>query len=310
RTLASQNYQVFVEVTPHPVLMGAMNDTLEEVAQEAGPGSVPAAVCGTLRRDDGGTTRLVTSLAEAFVNGAPVNWTSVLPVGERIELPTYAFQHEQFWPPAAGPALGGDAVSLGLGAVGHPLLGAAVELAGGTGVVCTGRLSVRTHPWLGDHVVGGVVLLPGTGFVEMVVRAGDQVGCGLLEELTLQAPLIFPADGGGVQVQVVVADADEDGRRMVEVFSRPDAADAQQGWAQHASGVVAPSEGSAVAEEDFAVWPPRGATAVDVSGMYESLADTPYGYGPAFQGLRAVWRRGEDLFAEVALPESVAQEAG
>ncbi|MER7674913.1 SDR family NAD(P)-dependent oxidoreductase, partial [Kitasatospora sp. NPDC096128] len=310
RTLAGQGHQVFVEVTPHPVLMGAMNDTLEEVAEEAGPGSVPAGVCGTLRRDDGGAQRLITSLAEAFVSGAPVNWTAVLPSAERVELPTYAFRHEQFWPPAAGPVLGGDAVSLGLGAVGHPLLGAAVELAGGAGLVCTGRLSVRTHPWLADHVVGGAVLLPGTGFVEMVVRAGDQVGCGLLEELTLQAPLIFPAEGGGVQVQVVLAASDAEGRRGVEVFSRPDTAEAQQGWVQHASGVVAPAEGGAVTEEDFAVWPPRGATAVDVSGMYESLADTPYGYGPAFRGLRAVWRRGEDLFAEVALPEDVAADAG
>ncbi|MFF1799153.1 acyltransferase domain-containing protein, partial [Kitasatospora sp. NPDC058263] len=222
RTLAGQGHQLFIEVTPHPVLLGAMNDTLEEVALDSA--ALPAAVCGTLRRDDGGAQRLLASLAEAFVNGAPVDWRTVLPAAESVELPTYAFQHEQFWPPAAAPSLGGDAVSLGLGAVGHPLLGAAVELAGGAGLVCTGRLSLRTHPWLADHVVGGVALLPGTGFVEMVVRAGDQVGCGLLEELTLQAPLILPADGSGVQVQVVVAAADADGRRTVEVFSRPDAA--------------------------------------------------------------------------------------
>ncbi|MFF1798883.1 acyltransferase domain-containing protein, partial [Kitasatospora sp. NPDC058263] len=307
RTLAGQGHQLFVEVTPHPVLLGAMNDTLEEVAQEAGPGIVPAAVCGTLRRDEGGVTRLVTSLAEAFVQGAPVDWRTVLPAAERVELPTYAFQHERYWPRAAGPALGGDAVSLGLGAVGHPLLGAAVELAGGAGLVCTGRLSVRTHPWLADHVVGGVALLPGTGFVEMVVRAGDELGCGLLEELTLQAPLVLPADGGGVQVQVVLAEADSEGRRTVEVFSRPDG---QEEWAQHADGVVAPAGEAPVAEEDFAVWPPRGATAVDVTGIYEAGAGASYGYGPAFRGLRAVWRRGEDLFAEVALPEGVAADAG
>ncbi|MEU1510443.1 beta-ketoacyl synthase N-terminal-like domain-containing protein, partial [Kitasatospora sp. NPDC005748] len=308
RTLAGQGHQVFVEVTPHPVLLGAMNDTLEEVALDSA--ALPAAVCGTLRRDDGGAQRLLASLAEAFVNGAPVDWRTVLPAAESVELPTYAFQHEQFWPPAVAPSLGGDAVSLGLGAVGHPLLGAAVELAGGAGLVCTGRLSLRTHPWLADHVVGGVALLPGTGFVEMVVRAGDQVGCGLLEELTLQTPLIFPADGSGVQVQVVVAAADADGRRTVEVFSRPDAADAQQAWLQHASGLVAHAGEPALAEEDFAVWPPRGATAVDVSGMYEALAGTPYGYGPAFRGLRAVWRRGDEVFAEVALPEGVAADAG
>ncbi|WP_374223081.1 type I polyketide synthase [Streptomyces sp. FH025] len=118
RTLASQNYQVFVEVTPHPVLMGAMNDTLEEVAQEAGPGAVPAAVCGTLRRDEGGTARLVTSFAEAFVNGATVDWRVVLPAAERVELPTYAFQHQRYWPQgvlalptSAGSVLGGDGAS-------------------------------------------------------------------------------------------------------------------------------------------------------------------------------------------------------
>ncbi|MFI1769979.1 type I polyketide synthase, partial [Streptomyces sp. NPDC020800] len=309
RVLAGQGHQVFVEVTPHPVLLGAMNDTLGEVAEDAGPGAVPAAVCATLRRDDGGPTRLLTSLAEAFVQGVAVDWTAVLPSAGRVELPTYAFQHERYWPPEAGPTVAGDAVSLGLGAVGHPLLGAAVELAGGAGVVCTGRLSVRTHPWLADHVVGGVVLLPGTGFVELVVRAGDQVGCGVLEELTLQAPLVLPAGGGGVQVQVVVAAADVDGRRTVEVFSRPDDG-SQDAWVQHASGVIAPAGAPVQADEDLKVWPPRGATAVDISGMYDALAAASYTYGSAFQGLRAVWRRGHDVFAEVALPETVTQEAG
>ncbi|MEU3545208.1 SDR family NAD(P)-dependent oxidoreductase, partial [Streptomyces paromomycinus] len=116
RVLAGRGHQVFIEVTPHPVLMGAMNDTLEEAAQEAGPGIVPAAVCGTLRRDEGGPAQLVTSLAEAFVSGALVNWQAVLPAGRRVELPTYAFQHERFWPKAAAAVSGGDPVSLGLGA--------------------------------------------------------------------------------------------------------------------------------------------------------------------------------------------------
>ncbi|WP_435844705.1 type I polyketide synthase [Streptomyces chrestomyceticus] len=309
RVLAGRGHQVFVEVTPHPVLMGAMNDTLEEVAQEAGPGAEPAAVCGTLRRDDGGAERLLLSLAEAFVNGAELDWQAVLPAGRRVELPTYAFQHERFWPKVAAAAFGGDPVSLGLGAVGHPLLGAAVELAGGAGLVCTGRLSVRTHPWLADHAVGGVVLLPGTGFVELAVCAGDQVGCGVLEELTLQAPLAFPEDGAAVQIQVVLAGSDAEGRRSVEVFSRSDVAGQSQGWTQHASGVLAPAGPAAAAEGDFVVWPPRDATTVDVSGFYQAAGANSYGYGPAFQGLRAVWRRGEEVFAEVALPEEVAEDA-
>ncbi|MGK5638498.1 type I polyketide synthase, partial [Streptomyces sp. URMC 126] len=313
RTLAGTDHQVFIEVSPHPVLLAPITDTLEAAAADIGPGARPGAVCGTLRRDDGGTTRLVTSLAEAFVAGATVDWAAVLPTAERVELPTYAFRHERYWPkgmlalPGAAPAGGGDPASLGQAAAGHPLLRAVVELGGGTGLVCTGRLSLRSQPWLADHAVGGVVLLPGTGFVEMVVSAGHQVGCSLLEELTLQAPLVLPRDGAGVQVQVVVGAADDEGRREADVYSRLDRADDEQEWVKNAGAVIAPSRTTAQEERDFDVWPPRNAEAVDITDLYTvHLADI---YGPAFQGLRSVWLRGDDIFAEVALPEPVAEDA-
>ncbi|AGL16005.1 polyketide synthase type I [Actinoplanes sp. N902-109] len=287
RILAEQGHDMFIECTPHPVMTGALTDTVD------------AAVISTLRRDDGGTTRLVTSFAEAFVRGAHVDWTKVLPAGHQVDLPTYAFQHQRFWPDAAVPVTGGDPVSLGLGAVGHPLLGAAVELAGGAGLVCTGLLSVKTQPWLADHAVGGTILLPGTGFVELVTRAGDQVGCGLIEELTLQAPLIIPAGGAGVQVQVVLDPADADGRRELQVFSRVD----ESGWTQHATGTVAPAQPAPSADADLTVWPPRNATPIPIDGIYEAFATGALIYGPVFRGLRAAWRSGNDVYAEVALPE-------
>ncbi|WP_275411864.1 type I polyketide synthase, partial [Winogradskya humida] len=309
RLLAGSDHQLFVEVTPHPVLLGAVDDILQEVADAAGPGAVAGAVCGTLRRDDGGVTRLVTSLAEAFVNGAGVDWTAVLPAAHRVELPTYAFRHERYWPeglfalPTGGT--GGDPVALGLGALEHPLLGAAVELAGGAGLVCTGRLSLRAQPWLADHTVGGMALLPGTAFVELAIRAGDQVGCGVVEELTLQAPLVVPADGSGVQVQVVLGAADGDGRHEVQVFSRTGP---EQAWTEHASGVVAPADRDAVPDPELAVWPPQNATPIDVSGLYAGRLSEVY--GPSFHGLRAAWRRGDDIFTEVELPGAGAGSYG
>ena len=229
-----------------------------------------------------------------------------------VELPTYAFQHQHYWakPPASVP---GDLKSAGLDSVGHPLLGAAVELAGGGGLVCTGRLSLRDQPWLGDHAVGGVVLLPGTAFMELAVVAGYQAGCPSVEELTLAAPLVVPSQGA-LQVQVTVGGPDPAGRRAVEVHARPDSAAAGQDapWTRHAVGalVPAPATASGFAAGEFSVWPPPDADPVDVSGVYDSLAAVGYGYGPAFQGLRAAWRRGDDIFAEVELPPDAAAEAG
>ncbi|WP_346168420.1 type I polyketide synthase, partial [Streptomyces javensis] len=302
RTLLDDGHGVFIEVSPHPVLTLPVQQTVE--AAEA-----QAVVVGTLRRDEGGPERFLTSAAEVFVRGAEVNWTTALEDrgGRRVELPTYVFQRERYWLEA--PADAGDVGSVGLGSLGHPLLGAVVSLASGGGVLLNGRLSLATHGWLADHAVHGIVLLPGTAFVELVVQAGDQVGCGRVEELVLEAPLILP-EQGGVQIQVEAGEADASGFREVSVFSREEADGEGAVWTRHARGVLAPMEGARGASFDFGVWPPVGAEVVDVSGEYVRAAENGLEYGPVFQGLKRAWRRDGEVFAEVGLPEEERERAG
>ncbi|UYM26009.1 polyketide synthase dehydratase domain-containing protein [Streptomyces albus] len=181
-----------------------------------------------------------------------------------------------------------------------------MELAGADGLILTGRLSTRSHPWLADHVVQGTVLVPGTALLEMAVRAADEAGCETVEELTLSAPLVLP-ESGAVRVQVGVGEPDEAGRRTVAIHSR-DEGDERQPWSLHAQGVLAPDAvdaDPAAQGFDASVWPPQDAVPVDVTDCYESLAETGLRYGPVFRGLRAAWRRDAEVFAEVALPDGV-----
>src|ERR1700683_1172329 len=197
---------------------------------------------------------------------------------------------------------GGAPAGLALVAAGHPLLGAAVELPGAGGVVLTGRLSLATHPWLADHQVAGNVVLPGAAFAELVVRGGDEAGCALVEELVLQAPLVVP-ERGGVQLRVSISGPTDDGHRTAQVHSRHDDAVAGAPWTAHATATLAAT--APAPAFDLAAWPPPGAQPVDVGGVYEALAGRGLGYGPAFRGLTAAWRRGEEVFAEAALPKAV-----
>nr|AXL05387.1 rifamycin polyketide synthase, type 1 [uncultured bacterium] len=291
--LVRQGHGVFVEVSAHPVLV----QPLSEISDDA-------VVTGSLRREDGGLRRLLTSMAELFVRGVAVDWTAVLPRAARVDLPKYAFDHRHYWLRPAESAT--DAASLGQEAADHPLLGAVVQLPQSDGLVFTSRLSVRTHPWLADHAVGGVVLLPGSGLAELAVRAGDEAGCTALDELIIEAPLVVPGEGG-VRVQVALSGPDETGSRTAEVYSRRDGGTGP--WTRHATGVLSAAPGTGTGF-DFAAWPPPGAERVDVGTFYTGLAERGYGYGPAFQGLRAVWRRDGDVFAEVALPEDLRKDAG
>ncbi|MGW0769416.1 type I polyketide synthase [Streptomyces sp. NPDC002676] len=297
--LLADGYRTFLESAPHPMLTVAVQQIDSDVT-----------VIGTIRRREGGLDRFLASLGEAHVAGLPVDWQPVFADrgARQVPLPAYAFQHQSYWPTLL-PATAGDVTAAGLAAADHPLLGATVELPDSGGLLFTGRLSLDTHPWLADHAVAGVVLVPGTALVELAVRAGDHVGCDRLDELTIEAPLVLP-ERGAVQVRLTVGEADTTGRRPLTVHSRPAGAqDTATGepWTRHATGLLAVD--GAPAPAGTGVWPPAGAVPVPVDGLYERLAVDGVDYGPAFQGLRAIWQDGEDVLAEVALDQQTGADA-
>ncbi|EXU62494.1 polyketide synthase, partial [Streptomyces sp. PRh5] len=309
RTLEAQGVTTYLELGPDGVLTA--------MAQECVTDADAVGFVSALRKDRPEAEALIAAVARAHVRGVAVDWRAFFAGtgAQRTELPTYPFQRERYWLEAPAGTIG-DVASAGLGAADHPLLGAAVELPDSEGLLFTGRLSLRTHPWLADHAVMDTVLLPGTALVELAVRAGDQVGCDLLDELTLEAPLILP-ERGGVQLRVAVDEPEgPGGRRALTVYSRlEDATD--EPWIRHASGVLTVS-GSATTATGPAEWPPAAETAatatadlepLDVDGLYDGFAALGLAYGPVFQGLRRAWRRGDEVFAEVALDEDRQGEA-
>ncbi|MFI2078442.1 SDR family NAD(P)-dependent oxidoreductase, partial [Streptomyces triculaminicus] len=304
RYLHGRGVKTLLELGPDGVLTAMAQQSVDTVA-------VPV-----LRTDRDETEVLCGALATAYAQGADVDWAAFFaPYGGRVvELPTYAFLRERYWP--RGTVRTGDVSAVGLGVMGHPLLGAGVALAGGEGSVFTGRLSRTTHPWLADHVVHGQVVVPGTAFVELAVRAGDQAGCGHLDELILETPLVLPPDRA-VQLQVTVDTLDEQGRRTFAVYGRVEHTGSDDGWSdlpwtRHASGTLAPAAPPAAQDarfQGFSAWPPPDAREQRPERLYEFLADGGLAYGEVFSGVGAAWVVGRDIYAEVRLPEREQAQA-
>jgi acyl transferase domain-containing protein/NADPH:quinone reductase-like Zn-dependent oxidoreductase/acyl carrier protein len=317
RALIAERCGVFIEISPHPVLTIGVQETADSVLED--PRQIT--VIGSLRREESGRESFVRALSESWTQGVEVDWRSVLEagqIGERVELPAYAFQRRRYWLDAGEVK---DLGSIGQAGSEHPLLGAAISLAGDGGRLFTGRLSLRDQPWLADHSVMGSVVLPGAAFLELALHVCAQSGCELVQELTLEAPLAL-RESNPVAIQLSVGALDESGCRTLAIYSRllsdlDDEQLSEQGWTCNASGVLARSELDArppgwLPDGDTGVtnWPPIDAVSLPLDGLYDRLAESGLDYGRAFQGLNGVWRRGDELFAEVSLSEEQWGDAG
>ncbi|NEB77786.1 acyltransferase domain-containing protein, partial [Streptomyces sp. SID14478] len=292
--LSSPGY--WVDQVRHAVRFGDAVAALREEGAttylELGPGGVLAALAlaapgvreqdciATLRKDGTGPADVLTALAHLHVRGTDLDWPAVLGDGTGLpaqgtELPTYAFQHQRYWV-ETDAAPGGGAEALGAESAGHPLLGTVVEVPGDGRVVLTGRLTPRSR---GLSTATGRV--PAAAVLEMLIRAGDEVGCGGLEQVVVEAPLTVP-EHGATQIRVAVDAPAQDGRRRVTVHGRT--LDEDHGpWTCHARALLVP--GLPEPSFDPRTWPlpAHGATETQQDGR---------------------------TCAEIALPDELADEAG
>ncbi|MDI3284215.1 type I polyketide synthase [Polyangium sp. 15x6] len=302
QSLAAEGVETFLELGPQGVLTSLGPACL------AGDDRNEHAFLPALRKNASEVETIVTALARLHARGVPVDWPPFFaPLGgRRVPLPTYGFSRQRYWLDAPQRSRV-DMASAGLVEATHPLLRASVSVAATDDHVFTGRLSLSAHPWLARHVVFGTNLLPGAALVELALFAAQHVGLAKVETLTIEAPMGIP-DAGAVHIQLVVGAQGESGTRALTVHSRPEGAPANAPWTLHATGVLAPGE--AKAPPGLHEWPPPGAGPIDIGGLYERLADAGLGYRGEFRGLRAAFRRGSELFAEVELPEGSGEEGG
>ncbi|MFF8016639.1 thioester reductase domain-containing protein [Streptomyces sp. NPDC007929] len=291
---------------------------------EIGPGGVLTALAQTVLADRDDITvqtlqrpdrpepsALADGVGTLHARGVPVDWEAYFAGSgaRRVPLPSYAFQHQRYWTDALAAGRR-DAGGFGLDSTDHPLVGAALFPGDRDEALFTTRLSARTDQLLAAHTVAGETVVPSTVLAELAVRAGDETGCTSVDELVVDTPLVLPREGA-LHLQVRVGEPDADGRRVLTVHARPDEADAS--WTRHAHGLLGDTPLIPPPDTEPTPWPP--ADAEQLAGLeaeddqspdrtrelYERFATAGVHYGPAYRRLTRMWRRADELFAEVAL---------
>ncbi|WP_351236268.1 thioester reductase domain-containing protein, partial [Streptomyces sp. NPDC002133] len=272
RALETAGTTTFLELGPDTVLSALIADSVTDPDAVA---AVPLLRAGRPEAES-----VVSALGELHNRGVAVGWEAYFAGtgAHRVPLPTYAFQRERYWlNPTAATADAGD---LGLAPATHPILGATVELAESGRTLFTTQVSLRTHPWLEGHTLHGTPVLPASAVAELALHAGDHIGTDTLDHLTLTSPIPLTTPTP-TQLQLTLNPADSTGRHPFTLHTRPAGTEAP--WTTHAKGLL--SKAPSGAHFDLSQWPPAGAEPVALEDADDSIA--------------AVWRVGEELYAEV-----------
>jgi len=222
----------------------------------------------------------------------------------RVELPTYPFQRQRFEPPAPAAPPAGSPWSP---ATGHPLLGSRIDVAALDGTVFQARIGLDRLPYLGDHRIHGVCILPSPAYMETILAAAAEwsgEAGGALEDLVIHEPVVVP-DEGAAEVQTVV-EQDGDGAR-IRVFSRSEGR-----WRLHVTARAArsaaplepPAEGGLLTARAHCQQP------VDVDQYYRRLEALGLSFGPRFRAASRIWRGDGAALGEMKLPAILRSEEG
>lgn len=293
RRLLEQGCRAFVEISPHPSMLGA----IEQSAHEAGK---PALALPSVSRGHPQGEVMLGSLGALYVLGHPVDWSGRYPSGQRVNLPRYAWQRERFW---LGPSPDGRRTRAGE----HPLLGQHLLAATAPGThLWTAQLGVEPLPYLRDHRIHGDAALPATAYLELALAAATHIlngAPGQVERLELTAPMFLPEDGA-LPAQLV-ATVDPAGTAALRLYSRPPGA-AEPAWTLHARGLLraAPADdaGTPPAMVDLEPVRARCPHPIDPARFYRALDAAGMRYGPAFRGIRQLCRGDGEALARVEPP--------
>ncbi len=310
--LLADGRRTFLEVGPHPVLSMGMGDQLRERGEKG-------VVAGSLRRGEPGLRSLWIGLAALWTAGVPVDRHAVNGTGGRtVDLPTYPWQRSTHW--LERPALGfGASASSTAGLLAppadHPLLGVHVEVAADRPThIFEAQLRLDDLPWLRDHRVRGTVVMPGAALAEMLAASARRAfgeSC-RLRDMRFEHPLILAEAGRAVQVAWV---SEVSGHATGRIISRPSGSAAGANAVVHARAGVS-FAGEVPAPEPSERLRTEGMVELEVDRLYGDLEDRGLAYGPAFRGVRSLFRASAEadegpvpVCAEVSLPPSVTADA-
>jgi acyl transferase domain-containing protein/NADPH:quinone reductase-like Zn-dependent oxidoreductase/surfactin synthase thioesterase subunit len=301
RAMIDDGFNTFIEIGPHPLLVGGAEALFEKQNADAMIG--PA-----MTRREPERVIFLQSLARLAARGIDVDATMLFGADRRyVRLPKHPWQHQRHWFEA--PAL----ADLRRGRFEHPFLKRQTEMVTEAGqAVWEAALSVQKFPYLRDHQVDGEIVFPATAHLELAWAVADEQYRHepyFLENLQFDMPLILPDNSRHLldaRLEIVSGEGD------YRICSRPVDASADTPWTKHSSGRINTThdrfEKSTIALADLRQQF-HEVDEIPVETFYATIRGAGLDYGEKFRCIQQMWHRGHEVLARLQLPDELVEES-
>lgn len=309
RLLLESDYRNFIEVSPHPIVLTSIQQGMYHLGVEG-------TALPSLRRDEDERAVMLGSLGSLYASGHDVNWNGLFPDGGKcVRPPIYPWRRERYWVELYEPA-DDEEETLRTSRDGkrlRPLLGAHISPASPSlNHLWEFKVSQGRMPFLKDHRVQGMAVMPATAYVEMALEAAAQVFGERASLTSLKFDkALFVSKDAALTVQLGFSIPVEGGVGF-HIYSRPDAGgDEERHWTLHTTGQIRFDREESDDPPDAALETIRERCQNELSGddFYSLLSDAGYSYGPSFQSIRTLWRRDTEAVAQIQVSDDLAAEA-
>ena len=302
KTLHEQGCRLFLEIGPHPTLLGMAARCLPEGAGEWLP---------SLRRGRSDWQQMLESLGALYVKGARIDWQGFDRdyTRRKVSLPTYPFQRERYWIKPAKNRM----ESAGSGPALHPLLHRRIQSPKINEVILETVLDTESLPYLKDHRIFGEIVVPATAYLEMAQAAANLVFGERpyrVDGFNILQPLFMEKDGRST-VQIIVSPSNGNDSEF-EIFSLGKESGKAPEWRLHANGWMRldGQRSSRSVMDRFVPTESDGTGILSAEGFYDKLAVHGIEYGPAFRGLENIQRVGEEAMGRIRIPDVLGDDVG
>ncbi|GHO72105.1 polyketide synthase [Ktedonobacter sp. SOSP1-52] len=309
--LLEEGFDIFMEMSPHPILVGAIRQTIEQSDK-------PAMALASLRRDEG-RNALLTTLGTLYLYGYDVEWSRLYPDGgQRVSLPTYPWQRQRHWNDGVNHSQS-RAISTWKsdGTLAHPILhiGTPLALQKQT-YLWTTEIDAELFPYLEEHRVHDMPVLAGAAYIELALAAATEIFGArhfCIEDLQLKKVLFFPKDTRHTLQVTLTPHEAEEGSWVLQFYSTQ----AEQGkqavsWTHHATAMVRRVEEFLISEAHPPLLPEQApdqwTMTMEAPAFYEGIRARGIQHGPRFQGVTHIWRRPGEVMAKITVPQEVTDE--